>query len=65
METQNITPDKNGHYTVVLGSTMAQGLPTDLFASGEDFNTPGIQSERELHWNSQKMPRPVSFQGSA
>jgi hypothetical protein len=35
METQNVTPDKNGHYTVVLGSTTAQGLPTDLFASGE------------------------------
>jgi hypothetical protein len=35
METQNITPDKNGHYTAVLGSTTAQGLPTDLFASGE------------------------------
>jgi len=35
METQNITPDKTGHYTVVLGSTTNQGLPTDLFASGE------------------------------
>ena len=35
METQNVTLDKNGHYTVVLGSTTAQGLPTDLFASGE------------------------------
>jgi len=35
LETQNITPDKYGHYTAVLGSTTAQGLPTDLFASGE------------------------------
>ena len=35
MEIQNVTPDKNGHYTVVLGSMTAQGLPTDLFASGE------------------------------
>jgi hypothetical protein len=35
METQNVTPDKSGHYTVVLGSTTTQGLPTDLFASGE------------------------------
>jgi hypothetical protein len=35
METQNVTLDKNGHYTVVLGSTRSQGLPTDLFASGE------------------------------
>ena len=35
METQNVTPDKNGHYTVALGSTTSQGLPTSLFASGE------------------------------
>ena len=35
METQNLTLDKTGHYTVVLGSTTSQGLPTDLFASGE------------------------------
>jgi len=35
LETQNVTPDKTGHYTVTLCSTTAQGLPTDLFASGE------------------------------
>jgi len=35
METQNVQPDKNGHYTVTLGSTTSQGLPTTLFASGE------------------------------
>ena len=35
METQNITPDKFGHYTVTLGSTTSQGLPASLFASGE------------------------------
>ena len=35
METQNVTPDKNGHYSVMLGSTRSEGLPTDLFASGE------------------------------
>jgi len=35
METQNVTLDKNGHYTAVLGSTSSKGLPTDLFASGE------------------------------
>jgi hypothetical protein len=35
METQNIAADKSGHYTVVLGSTTGQGLPTSLFASGE------------------------------
>jgi hypothetical protein len=35
METQNVRSDKNGHYSVVLGTTTAQGLPTDLFASGE------------------------------
>jgi hypothetical protein len=35
METQNVYPDKNGHYSVVLGSATPQGLPSDLFASGE------------------------------
>lgn len=35
LETQNVTPDKDGHYTVVLGSTKSEGLPADLFALGE------------------------------
>jgi Chaperone of endosialidase len=35
METQNVQPNQTGHYSVMLGSTTSQGLPTDLFASGE------------------------------
>ena len=35
METQNIQPDANGRYSVQLGSTQPNGLPTDLFTSGE------------------------------
>jgi trimeric autotransporter adhesin len=35
IETQNIQPDRNGHYTVQLGATSSEGLPTNLFASGE------------------------------
>jgi hypothetical protein len=35
LETQNVQPDKAGHYSVMLGSTTSQGLPTALFASGE------------------------------
>ena len=35
METQNLQPDKTGHYTVTLGSTTNQGLPADVFVSGE------------------------------
>jgi hypothetical protein len=35
METQNVEPDASGHYSVMLGSTTGQGLPTDVFASGE------------------------------
>src|SRR5580704_17412171 len=35
METQNVQPDKSGHYTVTLGATKSEGLPTGLFASGE------------------------------
>ena len=35
MEVQNVQPDKTGHYTLTLGSTRNEGLPTSLFASGE------------------------------
>jgi len=34
VETQNVQPDKTGHYSVLLGSTLGQGLPSNLFASG-------------------------------
>src|SRR5580700_9882397 len=29
LETQNVQPDNNGHYTVLLGSTKPGGLPVD------------------------------------
>jgi hypothetical protein len=45
METQNVTPDKTGHYSVVLGSTTSQGL-SDLFNSGE-ARWLGVQVEGE------------------
>ena len=35
LETQNVTPDSNGQYSVVLGSTTATGLPDDLFSQQE------------------------------
>jgi hypothetical protein len=35
METQNVRPDEGGHYTVMLGGTSSNGLPADIFASGE------------------------------
>ena len=35
LETQNINPDKNGHYSVSLGATKAQGIPLDLFSTGQ------------------------------
>jgi trimeric autotransporter adhesin len=35
METQNIQPNKTGQYSVMLGATTADGLPSDLFVSGE------------------------------
>lgn len=34
-ETQNVTADTNGNYTVQLGSASSQGLPLALFSSGE------------------------------
>ncbi len=35
METQNITADAKGNYAVELGATKTDGLPLELFASGE------------------------------
>ena len=35
METQNVRPDRAGHYSVMLGSTTSQGLPANVFVSGE------------------------------
>ena len=35
METQNITPGRNGQYTATLGSMTNEGLPADLFSSGD------------------------------
>ncbi len=34
-ETQNVAPDANGQYSVVLGNTTATGLPGDLFSQQE------------------------------
>jgi hypothetical protein len=35
LETQSVTVDESGRYSVLLGSTQAEGLPADIFASGE------------------------------
>jgi hypothetical protein len=34
-EMQNVTPEANGNYTVILGSATATGLPDDLFSEPE------------------------------
>src|ERR1700736_1555126 len=34
-ETQNVPVDSDGHYSVLLGSTRNEGLPLELFATGE------------------------------
>ncbi|MGO4880632.1 MAG: beta strand repeat-containing protein [Bryobacteraceae bacterium] len=35
METQNIRADANGRYTATLGSTRSEGIPAEVFASGQ------------------------------
>jgi hypothetical protein len=35
METQNVQADKSGNYTAQLGATKSEGLPIELFSSGE------------------------------
>ena len=37
-ETQNITLDKAGRFTVLLGATQRDGIPLDIFASGDLFD---------------------------
>src|SRR3984885_9261187 len=43
LETQNVTADANGHYTVLLGSTKPEGLPAELFTS-EQARWVGMQA---------------------
>src|SRR5579883_42848 len=46
-ETQNVNIDAEGQYTVLMGSTLNDGVPLDLFSSAEprwlsiQFNRPG------------------------
>src|SRR3984893_4580066 len=35
LETQNVQVDASGRFTVLLGATKSQGLPVDIFDSGE------------------------------
>jgi len=46
METQNVEPDANGDYIVLLGSNSAKGVPAELFASAE-ARWLGVQPERQ------------------
>jgi trimeric autotransporter adhesin len=46
METQNVLPDRTGHYTVMLGSTSSTGLPADIFVAGE-AHWLGVQVDEE------------------
>jgi hypothetical protein len=46
LETQNVRPDENGYYTVLLGSETSTGVPIELFATGE-ARWLGIQVERQ------------------
>lgn len=35
METQNVTLDAQGNYSLLMGATQSEGLPLELFATGE------------------------------
>ena len=35
LETQNVQADSRGHYSVQLGATLPNGVPNDIFVSGE------------------------------
>ena len=44
VETQNVQLDSSGRYSVTLGSSKAEGLPSELFATGE-ARWLGVQAE--------------------
>jgi hypothetical protein len=46
VETQNVQADGSGHYAVLLGSTKPDGLPAELFASGQ-ARWIGVQVEQQ------------------
>jgi hypothetical protein len=46
LETQNVKPDASGGYTVLLGANSANGVPAELFASGE-ARWLEVQAERQ------------------
>jgi hypothetical protein len=47
LETQNVMPDSTGHYSVLLGSTRAEGIPVDLFSTQEQ-RWLGVQMQGEV-----------------
>jgi len=46
LETQNVSPDSAGHYSVLLGSTKAEGIPADLFNT-QEHRWLGVQVQGE------------------
>ena len=50
-ETQNVLADTNGHYTILLGAATANGVPANLFGTGES-RWLGVTIARQ-----QEMPR--------
>jgi hypothetical protein len=53
-ETQNIQPDGYGNYVTLLGSTSSDGLPLDLFSSGDSrwlevqVQLPGVEAQPRI-----------------
>ena len=57
LETQNVQPDKAGHYTVMLGSTSSTGLPSDIFVAGE-AHWLGVQVQGQQQQGQQQEEQP-------
>ncbi len=54
METQNVELDEQGRYTVLMGSTRSEGVPLELFTTGEprwlgvELQLPGSEEEARV-----------------
>jgi Chaperone of endosialidase len=54
-ETQNVDVDPEGHYTVLMGSTLPDGVPPDLFSTGET-RWFGVQFNRSREAEQSRVP---------
>ena len=62
METQNVTPDKSGQYTVQLEATRSEDLPASVFITGERWLAVRISEFRLQRSQELRLRRALSVE---